>query len=138
LLPNIPQEIDTLRRIAESLLKVELGRWALINGGYIPEMPPPEPGSIAEKVSKLDDIDRNLFRTAATHVIEMIEENALRLQAEADMRATVKKWKPRFLKMITHVPRFARSHHLKTINLARSKRSHHLQTIRPRIQRILF
>jgi hypothetical protein len=93
LLPNVPKEIDTLRSIAESLLTVEMGRWALMQGGYVPEMAPPEPGSLAEKVSKLDIVDRNLIRTAATHVIDMIHDEARKLQAEADLHAAGEKVK---------------------------------------------
>ena len=83
LLPNVPKEIDTMKSIADSLLKVELGRWALINGGYIPEMPTPEPGSFAEKVSKLDQVDRNLIRTAWGHVMDIFEDKSFGIAGRA-------------------------------------------------------
>jgi hypothetical protein len=86
LLPDVPKQMDTLRSIADTLLKVELGRWALMRGGYIPETEPPEPGSLAEKVSKLDQVDRNLIRAAWDHVMDIFEDKALELQAEQDRK----------------------------------------------------
>jgi hypothetical protein len=68
-LPGLHKEIGTLQGIAESLVKFEVGGNLIKRKIYeIPEMPPPEPGSLAERVSQFDDIDRNLIRTAATHV----------------------------------------------------------------------
>jgi hypothetical protein len=125
LLPDVPKQMDTLRSIADSLLKVELGRWALMRGGYIPETEPPEPGSLAEKVSKLDQVDRNLIVAAWGHVMDMFEDKALELQAEQDR----KKNDANPEKKITINPRYKMSVHLPAINVSRYRRSHRLPTI---------
>lgn len=86
-LPALHKEIDTLKGIAEALTKLEMGT-ALMKrkGGGIPDLPPikpPEPDSLAERVSQLDIVDRNLLRTAATQVTDLIRERAKRQADEA-------------------------------------------------------
>jgi hypothetical protein len=90
--PALHKEIDTMRGIAEALAKLEMGtammkrKW-----GVIPDprpMEPPEPGSLAEQFSKFDILDRNLVRTAATHVIDMIRDRA-KWQAEENRKTEV-------------------------------------------------
>jgi len=70
-LPNGHKDIDCLRRVGEAVLKLE--------GARAPraeplDHPPVSVSDVSRKMRQLDDVDRNLVRTAIMKVINMVQE----------------------------------------------------------------
>ena len=71
-LPNGHKELDCLRRIAEALLKLEGPRAPRVEPL---DRPPVSISEVSQKMRQLNDIDRNLVRTAVMKVINMVQED---------------------------------------------------------------
>lgn len=66
------KNIDSLRMICEVLLKKEAARTLFIDNQPSEKNISP----LAQRLSKFDDVDRNLIRQGASKIIQMIEEEA--------------------------------------------------------------
>jgi hypothetical protein len=91
LLPSGSQEVTALLKTLEAMLKLEV-----IQGKHLPKASDSsspanaEPGTIAYKMSKFGVVDRNLIRSAADKVIQLIQEeaDAMRQASELDADAS--------------------------------------------------
>jgi hypothetical protein len=70
-LPNGHKEMDCLRRIAEALLKLEGLRAPRVEPL---DCPPVSVSEVSRQMRRLNDVDRNLVRTAIMKVINMVQE----------------------------------------------------------------
>lgn len=91
LMPTGYRDIAELREIGAELRKIEIGeQWlrgkdglaaSMVGscpGGQMPhETVPEQPSDLEHKIGRLSDVDRNLMRSAALRVVEMIQEEAL-------------------------------------------------------------
>jgi hypothetical protein len=78
LLPNGFKELDTVRKLGEAILRVELQHGPAANMANPDVVPESE---IAIKMRKFDEVDRNLIRSASLKVISMIQREASQQKA---------------------------------------------------------
>jgi hypothetical protein len=89
-LPGLHKEIATLTAIAEAVTKHEVGI-ALMKrkGNGIPELNTTDKLSpLAEKISKLDAIDRNLIREASSKVISLVQDQFVESKTQSPANDT--------------------------------------------------